>query len=648
MTKIKAFFSRYILTRVKPSFVTAHIGSKPVRIIITVFAYVCAAVFPLWCYLASEYVHFSTIAAGKFVSFLQNRTSVAVGMVLMLYGFWLLLNLLFKKAWAANLALGGTVVVFAVVNHFKYVLTGDFFYPWDMVQAGNIGELSGFVSAGFPLKYVLSLLSILLLALLPLLGNATLPLRAYVRLPAAVLIGLCMFFSVNTADKATAYLETWGMSQMNAALQTSNYVDNGFIGGFTLNVLFLNVEQPEGYSQQSVESYLDGYEYKEADDSFSAPDIIVVLSESFWDPKSLPGSRFYDLEGNEVNPLENFDSIAERPGTISGVMANTALGGGTVRPEFEVLTGLTTDYLPSGSVPYQYLDRPTESYVSIYKEMGYNTYGVHPYIPAFYSRKSGYPLIGIDHLNFEEDFYNLYHQSDWQIYTSGGYISDYSFEEYLESVLESNEQSTDAPAFLMGISMEAHQPYENKYKQSDLKVIAENDSLDEATLGAFRNYTMAMWNADAALGRLVDYIDGREKETILVYFGDHLPTLGLNYAAYLSSGLIDSSERLSFEERYATQTTPFMIYANFDLKESVLLREGTGNKIASYNLLNAVSELIGSPRTPYMQFLTDFGLASPIYNVRMLVPLNEQLEVFVNGQRMISYDRIVGKNYSVK
>ena len=82
MTKIKAFFSRYILTRVKPSFVTAHIGSKPVRIIITVFAYVCAAVFPLWCYLASEYVHFSTIAAGKFVSFLQNRTSVAVGMVL--------------------------------------------------------------------------------------------------------------------------------------------------------------------------------------------------------------------------------------------------------------------------------------------------------------------------------------------------------------------------------------------------------------------------------------------------------------------------------------------------------------------------------------------------------------------------------------
>lgn len=81
------------------------------------------------------------------------------------------------------MALGGTVVVFAVVNHFKYVLTGDFFYPWDMVQAGNIGELSGFVSAGFPLKYVLSLLSILLLALLPLLGNATLPLRAYVRLP---------------------------------------------------------------------------------------------------------------------------------------------------------------------------------------------------------------------------------------------------------------------------------------------------------------------------------------------------------------------------------------------------------------------------------------------------------------------------------
>ncbi|MCI8332493.1 MAG: LTA synthase family protein [Clostridiales bacterium] len=648
MIKAKDFFTRYILTPTAPSFLTKRIQNKPLRITITVLAYLAALVFPIWCYLASEYVHFSTIGSGKFMHFLQTRTSVAIGMIIMLYAFFIILNLLVKKAWAANLLLGGTVIVFAVVNHFKYILTGDFFYPWDMVQAGNLGELTGFVTAGFPLKYVLALLSILLLALVPLLGNASVPLKAYVRLPIALIIGLCVFFQVNTTDKATAYLEQYGMDQMNAALQTSNYVDNGFIGGFTLNVLFLNIDQPDGYSEEAVNAYLAPYEYKEASDDFSSPDIIVILSESFWDPKSLPGSRFYDVEGNEANPLAHFDELADRKGTISGVMSNTALGGGTVRPEFEVLTGLTTDSLPSGSVPYQYLKQNIPSYVSIYKELGYQTYGVHPYIPAFYSRQTGYPYIGIDNLHFEDDFYARHDRDNWPLSTvSGGYLSDDSFERYMEEVLNENEQNTGAPAFLMGISMEAHQPYETKYKQEDLTIIAENDSLDAETLGAFRNFTMAMKNADSALGALADYIDNREKDTVFVYFGDHLPTLGVNYAAYCESGLIQSTERLSFEERFATQTTPFMIYANFDLGDSVLLKEGKDNQIASYNLLNALSELIGSPRTPYMQFLTDLGKTSPIYNVRMQIPMTDELWPFVEGQRMITYDRIAGKRYSV-
>jgi len=645
MTKVKDFFTRYILTPTAPSFLTKRIQNKPLRIIITIIAYLAALVFHIWCYLASEYVHFSTIASGKFVTFLQNRTGVAIGMIIMLYAFFIVLNLLLKKAWAANLLLGGTIVVFAIVNHFKYILTGDFFYPWDMVQAGNLGELTGFVSAGFPLKYVLALLSIILVALVPLLGNASVPLKAYVRVPAALIIGLCMFFQVNTPAKATAYLGQYGMEQMNAALQASNYVDNGFIGGFTLNVLFLNVDQPEGYSEEAVGAYLSPYEHQNATDDFSSPDIIVILSESFWDPKSLPGSRFYDLEGNETNPLAHFDELAAKEGTISGVMANTALGGGTVRPEFEVLTGLSTDYLPSGSVPYQYLNKNTPSYVSVYKELGYQTYAVHPYIPAFYARQTGYPYIGIDHLNFEEDFYAKHDRDNWPFYISGGYLSDYSFEQYLESVLNDNEKNTGAPAFLMGISMEAHQPYETKYKEDDLTIIAENDSLDPATLGAFRNFTMAMKNADSALGNLADYIDKREKDTILVYFGDHLPTLGLNYAAYCESGLIQSTERNSFEERLATQTTPFMVYANFDLKDSVLLKKGKDNQIASYNLLNALSELIGSPRTPYMQFLTDMGLTSPIYNVRMQIPMTDELQHFVDGHRMITYDLVAGKGY---
>ena len=645
MDKIKNVLTRYILSPSKHTGLVGKVRNKPVRILLNCLVWAAALLFPLYCYLTVEYIHFSTVGVGRFHKFIQNRPTVVLGMVLMLYFIWAVLLLLLKKAAAANGILCVAAIILSVVNHFKYILTGDFFYPWDLVQTTNIGQLTGFVNAGFSAKYLLALFCLILLALIPVLAGASIPLKAYIRVPAALIIALCMFLTVRTPVKINQYLKSCGMARINAALQTSNYMDNGLIGGFTMNVLSMKVEQPSGYSEQTVHNCLQDYEYLEANDSFSAPDIIVILSESFWDPKLLPGSSFHDLEGNEINPIENFDSIANRTGAISGKMAGTALGGGTVRPEFEVLTGLSTDYLPYGSIPYQYLSHDIESYVSIYKQMGYTTYLAHPYLPAFYSRDTGYPHIGISNLNFENEVYDYANSTDWNWDYRGKYISDHSFMEYIEHLLDDN---TETPSFVMGISMEAHQPYESKFTEADLEIIAENSSLDESTLLAFRNYTMAMYDADRALGELVDYIDSREKDTIVIYFGDHLPMLGTNYAAYLQSGLISSSDRDTAEDRRATQFTPFLIYANFPLSDSVLLQEGSDNEIASYNLLNAVSELVGSPRTAFMQFLTDFGLSYPAYNARMNTTMTDELKHFTDIHKMITYDRIVGKLYSMK
>ena len=644
MSAFGSFIGDHIYAPPRSRRLTDKFGSKTAGRVTRILLWAETLLFPAFCYFAAEYIHFSTVGVGRFIRFVAARPTVVVGMLLMTYSLYVLAFSLVRKAAAANVLIGALYMAAAITDHFKYALTGDFFYPWDLVQTGNVGTLTEYLTEPLPIKYYFVAASVIILALLPALGNISFSVKWYARIPLCLLICGAMFMCVATPARIDGFLERFGMSRNNAALQTSNYLDNGIIGGFTLNVLSLNVEQPSGYSQNEVENILSRYTYEDKTDDFSYPDIIVVLSESFWDPKRMPGSTFTDSDGNEVDPIAHFTEISSRSGAISGLMANTALGGGTVRPEFEVLTGLSTDYLPLGSVPYQYLNGITDSYVGIYKSLGYKTHSVHPYLPAFYSRDKGYPLLGIDDLSFEADitYYSDTHD-DWQWEWRGQYISDKSFVEYTERKVD---EDGDTPSFVMGISMEAHQPYETKYAPQALEIFAENDSLDEQTALAFRNYTMAMYDADNALGALIDWVDARERDTVVVYFGDHLPTLGTNYAAYLQSGYIKAEDRKSREDRLATQQTPFLIYSNFELSRSELVHEGDDNEIASYNLLNALSELIGSPRTPFMQLLRDFGLKYPAYNNRMYYPESEELDAFKRLHQMITYDRTVGGNYS--
>jgi len=149
------------------------------------------------------------------------------------------------------------------------------------------------------------------------------------------------------------------------------------------------------------------------------------------------------------------------------------------------------------------------------------------------------------------------------------------------------------------------------------------------------------------LKMLVDYIDSREKDTVLVWFGDHLPTLGGNYAAYAQSGMIDLSA-MSIDMKEALQSTPYLIYSNFELSRG-MVSAGKDNDIASYNLMNALSSVIGAPRTPLMYFLEDFYKTYPYYNVRLFTGrFPAEIWSYVDSHAALTYDRTVGNKYSLK
>ncbi len=605
---------------------------KWLRMLVRIIGYIDVLLFPLYSYLVLEFIHYN--GAVRFMNFLKNRTPAVLFGLFVLYLLYFVLLLIFKKGYIASSVFAVCSVLIAFADYFKYALTGDYLYPWDVFsQTGNIGELAAFLSTPVEWWMWVLVFGFAVAIFVQIVAKPEIPLKAFLRLPLAALAVILTVTSVNTPAKAQKVLNENSLYLEDMALQTSNYSANGFVGAFVVNILSGNVAKPENYSEEYIEEILGKYEFIEADGDFENPDIILVLSESFWDVRLLPEVEFSE------NPLSNWDEIVARESAVSGRFFTTGFGGGTVRPEFDVLTGLTTDRLPSGSVPWQYITATTESYVSLYKDLGYRTLALHPYTSSFYLRKEAYPLIGFDELYFEDTFYNHPEIPCW---VSGKQINDATFVNHIKYHLD----SSSAPTFLFGISMENHQPYTNKYDEHEIKVTST--LLEEGVRADVENYTQGVYHADRALGELVDYIDAREKPTVLVWFGDHLPTLGSNYAAYNQTGMIDTSA-MTYEMKEAIQSTPYLIYSNFEFEEDAMVSAGQNNDISSYNLLNALSTLIGSPRTPLMQYLEEFYNVFPYYNVRLFKNLfPDTIWKYVEEHAALTYDRVAGNKYSEK
>ena len=353
-----------LLNTVRSSRVTRLIG------------WVTLPLFPLLCLVLLDYMNFAGHPA-QLIQFWQNFPGAA-GFELLVMGLVSLLLLLVCRSAALSAGvLTALTLICSYVNYTKVALNGDHFMPQDIMMLTNAGNLASFISGNLPILFPLTALVLILWAAVLAWLGLRLPLRWNVRLPAAVLAALLAWLPCSNIDKADVLLGKFGMSVFDSALQSSNYAANGFVGGFTVNLLSLNVQQPADYDRDTVDAFLSGYETVPQEEGAENFDVIVILSESFFDARTLPGVEF------SKNPLPNYDRLLTRKNCYSGRFYSTAIGGGTVRPEFGVLTGLTTDYVPSIPTPYRYVSRPTETYVSNYRDAGYRTIALHPYNEKF-------------------------------------------------------------------------------------------------------------------------------------------------------------------------------------------------------------------------------------------------------------------------
>jgi hypothetical protein len=172
-----------------------------------------------------------------------------------------------------------------------------------------------------------------------------------------------------------------------------------------------------------------------------APHVIVVQSESFFDPR-----HWSEAIAPEV--LTAWDDTCSTS-LCHGRLQVPAWGANTVRTEAAFLTGLDPVALGIHRfAPYRALARqPVPNLFNAMKQLGYRTVAVHPYPASFYLRDRVFPMLGVDHFLDITDFDP--EERD------GQYISDAAVARKVGRLLKDKD---NAPLFIFAITMENHGP----------------------------------------------------------------------------------------------------------------------------------------------------------------------------------------------
>ncbi|SDD41402.1 IPT/TIG domain-containing protein [Paenibacillus sp. UNCCL117] len=271
------------------------------------------------------------------------------------------------------------------------------------------------------------------------------------------------------------------------------------------------------------------------------PNIIIVLSESFWDMTKLPGLEF------SRDPIPMYHELARR--YTSGTMLSPMFGGGTANVELEVLTGYSYRFFPEGSIVYeQYIKQPTESLASQLGRQGYATTAISPFHQWFFNSAEVYR-----HMGFSRFIPLEYFNPDEYV---GPYIGDHAV---AKRIIEESERSPGAD-LIFANTMENHYHYwPGKFKNNTITIKSRGNPSAEA-IGIAETYAQGSQGADRMLQELILHFSLLKEPTILVFFGDHLPSLE-KYTVYTETGYITGEDDPDFLRKM--HEVPVLIWNNY-------------------------------------------------------------------------------------
>ena len=376
------------------------------------------------------------------------------------------------------------------------------------------------------------------------------------------------------------------------------YADYGFVYGFSTSVVGRGMSKPDDYTKETIdaiEAQVDASKEKTTVTAGNEPNIICILLESFIDPYEV---NFLQMS---EDPIPTFHSLEQNFST--GYLTVPVVGAGTANTEFEVLTGMNIQYFGTGEYPYKTVlksaDCPSvESIASDLSSIGYGTHVVHNNTATFYSRNNAFSKMGFDTFTSKE----LMNITEYT--PSGSWPTDKVLVNETVKAMDATEGQSD---FVYTITVGSHGDYPTE-KIIENPEIQVTGAATEESNNQWEYYVNMIHNTDNFIAELIDAVNRRGEDTIIVMFGDHLPTMGLEDSDMKSGDI--------FKTKYAT-------WNNFGLpKEDA--------DLTAYQLLAHITDQVGIHE-------------GTIFNYTQT---QSDSSTYKNGLENLQYDLLYGDRYA--
>lgn len=379
---------------------------------------------------------------------------------------------------------------------------------------------------------------------------------------------------------------------------SASYKKNGYVYSTIESAVKYIRVKPSGYSKAAIDEIRKKVDEKEREDSRkinkNKPNMIFIQLEAFMDPTLIKEAKF------SQDPIPNFRKICEKN---KGYLADVpTTGGGTVRTEYEVMTGNNIDYLTPGEIPYNTIlkGKYYNSVATTLKKQGYNAHAIHNFQGNFYTRNNAYAKLGFDTFTSVE-YMNGYEKNE------RGWVKDTVLTKYIKKALESTKNSD----LVYAISVQGHSAYpEDSLEKYDFDIKVDG-SLDKKDMSQLYYYANQIKGTDDFVGDIMKMVDESEEDTLVVFYSDHMPALNLflNENFYLDS-----------------YQAPFAFYSNFEIDNFDF------DNTESYNISTLAMKLAG----------VEYG---PMEKFHAYLDDDKNYEKY---EELLEYDLLFGKNYYLK
>lgn len=334
------------------------------------------------------------------------------------------------------------------------------------------------------------------------------------------------------------------------------YEDYGLPYCFMASVFNTGIDEPTGYSEETIMEISNNREITKNETSRAEdelPNIIFVQLESYFDVDE--AEFFTTSEDACPNLHEMYKNYS------SGYFKVPSVGAGTANTEFEVMTGMSMRFFGPGEYPFKtYLKTKTaESAATALSALGYGTHGLHNNGGNFYSRARVYNNTGFDTFTSKE-FMNILQL------TENGWAKDEVLIDHIMEAMDTTEQQD----FVMTISVQGHGDYPEEQVIEDPKIKVEGIE-NEGLKNKWEYYVNQVYEMDQFAGDLVKALEERGEPTVVVFYGDHLPTMGL--------------QAEDLKSRYLYNTN-YVIWDNIGLEKQ-------DKNVAAYQIMAEVFERLG-------------------------------------------------------